>query len=231
MKTLHFYGDPLSYLGDVGEIRGKLIVIEGPDRVGRTTQIRGLKGWLESRGSAVVETGFTRSALAGKAIKRAKEGHTLSPMTLYLFYATDFADIVEGQIIPGLRSGYIILADRYIYTAIARAVVRGADPSWIREVYGFAPVPDAVFYLKTDLRHLTERTVNSGTGFNYWESGMDLRLGDDMFESCRAYQSRMLQQFDTMTREYGFRVVDAGRPEDEIADDLRAGIDHALVGV
>lgn len=228
MKKLSFYGDAPTNLQNVGEIRGKLIVVEGPDKVGRSTHIAELKRWLENRGSAVIETGFTRSALAGKGIKQAKQGHTLGSVTLFLYYATDFADIVEGQIIPGLRSGYIILADRYIYSAIARAVVRGADPQWIREVYGFAPVPDAVLYLNIGVNGLIERTINSGTGFNYWESGMDLRLGNDMFDSFKEYQSRVLNQFEGMTNEYGFQVVDADRPADEVADDLRTAIDGVL---
>ena len=228
MKKLSFYGDAPTNLQNVGEIRGKLIVVEGPDKVGRSTHIAELKRWLENRGSAVIETGFTRSALAGKGIKQAKQGHTLGSVTLFLYYATDFADIVEGQIIPGLRSGYIILADRYIYSAIARAVVRGADPQWIREVYGFAPVPDAVVYLNIGVNGLIERTINSGTGFNYWESGMDLRLGNDMFDSFKEYQSRVLNQFEGMTNEYGFQVIDADRPADEVADDLRTAIDGVL---
>jgi len=228
MKKLSFFGDPPANLENVGEIRGKLIVVEGPDAVGRSTQIAELKRWLERRGSAVIETGFTRSTLAGKGIKLAKQGHTLGSITLFLYYATDFADIVEGHIIPGLRSGYIILADRYIYSAIARAVVRGADPQWIRDVYGFAPVPDAVLYLKIGLNGLVERTINSGKGFNYWESGMDLRLGNDMFDSYKEYQSRVLAQFDQMAVEYGFQAIDAHRPADEVADDLRAAIDGVL---
>ena len=228
MKKLSFYGDAPTNLQNVGEIRGKLVVVEGPDKVGRSTHIAELKRWLENRGSAVIETGFTRSALAGKGIKQAKQGHTLGSVTLFLYYATDFADIVEGQIIPGLRSGYIILADRYIYSAIARAVVRGADPQWIREVYGFAPVPDAVLYLNIGVNGLIERTINSGTGFNYWESGMDLRLGNDMFDSFKEYQSRVLNQFEGMTNEYGFQVIDADRPADEVADDLRTAIDGVL---
>jgi len=228
MKKLSFYGDAPTNLQNVGEIRGKLVVVEGPDKVGRSTHIAELKRWLENRGSAVIETGFTRSALAGKGIKQAKQGHTLGSVTLFLYYATDFADIVEGQIIPGLRSGYIILADRYIYSAIARAVVRGADPQWIREVYGFAPVPDAVVYLNIGVNGLIERTINSGTGFNYWESGMDLRLGNDMFDSFKEYQSRVLNQFEGMTNEYGFQVIDADRPADEVADDLRTAIDGVL---
>jgi dTMP kinase len=228
MKRLTFYGDAPANLQNVGEIRGKLIVVEGPDGVGRSTQIAELKRWLEGRGSAVIETGFTRSALAGKGIKQAKQGHTLGSITLNLYYATDFAAIVEGQIVPGLRSGYIILADRYIYSAIARAVVRGADPQWIREVYGFAPVPDAVLYLKIGVSGLIERTITSGKGFNYWESGMDLRLGNDMFDSFKEYQARVLHEFDEMIGEYGFQVLDANRPADEVADDLRTAIDRVL---
>jgi dTMP kinase len=115
-----------------------------------------------------------------------------------------------------------------MYSAIARAVVRGADPQWIREVYGFAPVPDAVLYLKIGLNGLIGRTINSGKGFNYWESGMDLRLGNDMFDSFKEYQSRVLHEFDQMTGEYGFSVVDATRPIDEVQDDLRAAIDGVL---
>ncbi|MGI8737566.1 MAG: dTMP kinase [Candidatus Eremiobacter antarcticus] len=229
MKTLTFYGDRPTYLENVGDVRGKLIVVEGPDKVGRSTQVAELRRWLESRGSAVIETGFTRSELAGKGIKQAKQGHTLGSNTLFLYYATDFADIVEGQIIPGLRAGYIILADRYIYSAIARAVVRGADPQWIREVYGFAPVPDAVLYLKISVSGLIERTINAGKGFNYWESGMDLRLGNDMFDSFKEYQARILRQFDSMVTEYGFQTIDASRPADEVGDDLRAAIDRILV--
>ncbi len=228
MRKLRFYGDAPTNLESVGEIRGKLIVVEGPDGVGRSTQIAELRRWLEGRGSAVIETGFTRSELAGKGIKQAKQGHTLGSITLFLYYATDFADIVEGQIIPGLRSGYIILADRYIYSAIARAVVRGADPQWIREVYGFAPIPDKVLYLKLGVNELIERTINSSKGFNYWESGMDLRLGNDMFDSFKEYQARVLHQFESMTSEYGFQVIDADRPADEVADDLRLAIDGVL---
>ena len=226
MKSLRFYGE--APLANPGEVRGKLIVIEGPDKVGRSTQIAELRRWLESRGSAVIETGFTRSELAGKGIKQAKRGHTLGSTTLFLYYATDFADIVEGQIIPGLRSGYVILADRYIYSAIARAIVRGADPDWIREVYGFAPIPDAVLYLKLGVQGLIERTINSGKGFNYWESGMDLRLGNDMFDSFKEYQSRILHQFENMTGEYGFEVIDANKPADEVGDELRTAIDRVI---
>ena len=120
------------------ELKGKLIVLEGTDGVGRSTQIGLLKQWLENHGHAVLDTGMTRSALAGKRLKRAKEGHTLGGITMSLFYATDFADRLENEIIPALRAGFVVLTDRYIYSLMARAIVRGADPDWLREVYGFA---------------------------------------------------------------------------------------------
>src|SRR6202045_5442778 len=124
------------------DLVGKLIVIEGTDGVGRSTQIRLLKEWLEQQGHAVLDTGLTRSGLVGKGIKRAKEGHTLGRITLTLFYGTDFSDRLEHEIVPALRAGFVVLTDRYIYSLMARAIVRGADPRWIRNVYGFALKPD-----------------------------------------------------------------------------------------
>src|ERR671927_1145710 len=140
---MQFYGTPLPGVERNEQYPGKLIVIEGTDGVGRSTHIALLRTWLESRGHAVLDTGMTRSVLAGRGIKEAKEGHTLGRLTMQLFYATDFADRLENQMLPALRAGFIVLTDRYIYSAIARAVVRGADPEWMRAVYGIALVPDA----------------------------------------------------------------------------------------
>src|SRR5215468_4080041 len=191
-----FYGEGLRGV-DLEELRGRLIVIEGTDGVGRSTQVSMLKPWLEQNGHAVLDTGMTRSALAGKGIKQAKEGHTLGPIALTLFYATDFADRLENQMIPALRAGFIVLTDRYIYSLIARAVVRGADPDWIRSIYGLALRPDAIFYLKIGIEELVPRVLQRG-GFDYWESGMDMRLGADLFESFVNYQTRLLEQFKVM---------------------------------
>src|SRR5678815_1223472 len=127
---------------DLSELRGRLIVIEGPDGVGRSTQVSMLKPWLESNGHAVLDTGMTRSALAGKGIKQAKEGLTLGPISLALFYATDFADRLENEMIPALRAGFIVLTDRYIFSPMARALIRGADPDWLKGVFEFALKPD-----------------------------------------------------------------------------------------
>ena len=228
MKQMTFYGTALPTV-EPEAYNGKLIVIEGPDGVGRSTQIGLLRSWLESRGHAVLDTGMTRSVLAGRGIKEAKLGHTLGRLGLHLFYATDFADRLENEMLPALRAGFIVLTDRYIYSAIARAVVRGADPAWVRGIYGFALVPDAVFYLKINTAaELAERLVVSGRGFDYWESGMDMHLDADYYDNFIAYQTQMLEQFAQMTDEYGFKVIDASRPVQRVAADLRRAVMRAI---
>ena len=167
---------------DPQELRGNLIVIEGADGVGRSTQIWLLKQWLETKGHAVLATRMTRSALAGKGLRQAKKGTTLGRITMALFYATDFADRLEHEIIPALKAGFVVLTDRYIYTLVARALVRGIGPDWLRDIYGFALKPDRIFYLRAGVDDLVTRVLQKGR-FDYWESGMNLRLGDDMYES------------------------------------------------
>ena len=168
---------------DRAELHGKLIVIEGPDAVGRSTQVSRLKAWLEHEGHAVLDTGLARSALAGKGIAQAKEGNTFGPLTMTLFYATDFADRLENEIVPALRAGFVVLTDRYIFSLIARAVARGEDREWIEKVASFALVPHAVYYMRADVKQLVSRVVVGRGAFDYWESGMDMRFGDDMYES------------------------------------------------
>jgi dTMP kinase len=221
MTQLEFYGIDAIHLREREELLpGRLIVIEGTDGVGRTTQMRLLRPWLESSGYAAVDTEMTRSVLAGPGLKQAKEGHTLGPITLNLFYATDFVDRFENQMLPALRAGFIVLTDRYIYSLMARALVRGADPKWIRSIYGLALKPDAIFYLKVSIDDLIPRVLQRG-GFDYWESGMDMRLGEDLFESFVNYQSRMLEQYETMTTEYGFQVVDASVSVEQLNEQLK----------
>jgi dTMP kinase len=226
-EGFEFYGEGLPGI-DLSELRGRLIVIEGPDGVGRSTQVSMLKPWLESRGHAVLDTGMTRSALAGKGIKQAKTGNTLGPISLTLYYATDFADRLENEMVPALRAGFIVLTDRYIYSLIARAIVRGMDPHWIKAVYGLALKPDAIFYLRTTVSDLTPRVLASTPGFDYWESGMDMHLGEDLFDSFVEYQSRMLAVFDSMTEEYGFEVIDASLPPEVIFHSLQRRISSLL---
>jgi len=197
------------------DLTGWLIVIEGTDGAGRTTHIDRLRLELERAGYAAAETGLTRSDLASRGIRQAKRGNTLGANAFNLFYATDFADRLQHQILPALRAGFVMLTDRYIYSLIARAIVRGADPEWIRQVYGFAPKPDAVFYLRIEIPDLVPRVLTSG-GFDYWESGMDIRMGADLYDSFVKYQSALIGQFDRLAQEDGFDVIDATRTVDEI---------------
>jgi len=192
----------------LSDLAGKLIVIEGTDGVGRTTQIDLLKPWLEEMGHAVLDTGMTRSLLAGDGIRRAKEGNNLGRVTQSLFYATDFVDRFENEIVPALRAGFIVLTDRYIYSLMARAIVRGMDPLWIRSIFSVALKPDAVFYLRLGIEQLVPRVVFA-RGFDYWESGMDLYPGHDMFDSFCNYQAAMLAEFDRLSEEFKFETVDA----------------------
>jgi dTMP kinase len=192
-------------LSDLG---GKLIVIEGTDGAGRTTQINLLRSWLEELGHAVLDTGMTRSPLAGEGIRRAKEGNNLGRVTQSLFYATDFIDRLENEIIPALRAGFVVLTDRYIYSLMARAIVRGVDTAWIRSIYSVALKPDAVFYLRLGVDELIPRVIFS-RGFDYWESGMDLYPAQDMYESFCNYQRALLAEFDRLSTEYKFETVEA----------------------
>ena len=184
----HTYGKQLPGM-NLFDLAGKLIVIEGTDGAGRTTQINLLKPWLEELGHAVLDTGMTRSPLAGEGIRRAKEGNNLGRVTQSLFYATDFIDRLENEIMPALRAGFIVLTDRYIYSLMARAIVRGMDAAWIRSIYSVALVPDAIFYLRVDVEQLIPRVVFS-RGFDYWESGMDVFPGHDMYEAFATIRPR-----------------------------------------
>lgn len=222
------YGVVLPNMG-LHDLVGKLIVIEGTDGVGRSTQITMLKEWLEQEGHAVLDTGLTRSGLVGKSIKRAKEGHTLGRITLSLFYATDFADRLENEIVPALRAGFVVLTDRYTYSLIARAMVRGLDPAWIRNIHRFALKPDAVFYLRIGVDDLIPRAVFT-RGFDYWESGIDLYSTEDMYESFRRYQAALIEQFDHLAEEFQFEVIDARAEPRAIFDRLREAIEGLLVG-
>ncbi len=226
MGRFEFFGEGLPDI-DLAELKGKLIVLEGTDGVGRSTHIALLKQWLENHGHAVLDTGMTRSALAGKRLKQAKEGHTLGGITMSLFYATDFADRLENEIIPALRAGFVVLTDRYIYSLMARAIVRGADPEWLHEVYGFALRPDAIFYLRVQIDDLVTRVLQS-TGFDYWESGMDIHMGEDMYESFVRYQKFLLAEFDKMVETYGFEIVDASGSVEEVFENLRDRVDRVV---
>ena len=230
MTKIRFYGEGLPSLTRTRPLPGKLIVLEGTDGVGRSTQIALLREWVESKGFAVQSTGMKRSELAGKGIKEAMRGHTLGNLTANLFYATDMVDRLEKVIIPALRAGFVVLTDRYIYSIIARAMVRGLDPIWVRDIFGFALVPDAVFYLHADLPHLIPRVLNA-RGFDYWESGMDVLPSRDYYDAFVEYQTRLLAQFEAMVEEYHFHRIDATRSIREVFQDLKCEIEEALVGM
>jgi dTMP kinase len=167
----------------------------------------------------VAETGLSRSDLASRGIHRAKLGNTLGSNAFNLFYATDFADRLQQQIVPALRSGFVMITDRYVYSLIARAIVRGADPDWIKKVYTFALRPDAVFYLRIDVKTLVPRVLADGP-FDYWESGMDLPMGEDLYDSFIHYQQRVITELDSLASEYSFQTIDATRPVGDISEDL-----------
>jgi dTMP kinase len=224
-----FYGIGLPYLKlSQKSIEGKLIVIEGADCSGRSTQVALLKSWLEANGHAVLDTGLRRSDLVSEAIDEAKKGHTLGKNTLSLLYSTDFADQLENKIIPALKAGFIVLADRYIFTLMVRDLVRGANKDQLKELFGFALVPDYIFYMNVDPEMLLHRALLKYGHLDYWESGMDVGLSSDMFESFTRYQSELKKEYDGLAGEYGFDVVDGTRSVQEIHEYMRYKVDELL---
>ncbi len=224
-----FYGHGIPGV-DLDKLAGKLIVVEGADGSGRSTQIARLVEWFEGCGHATVQVGLKRSTLVSEELEQAQTGNILSHTTLSLFYATDFADQLENTILPGLRAGLMVLADRYIYTLMARDLVRGMNEDWLKNIYGVALVPDAVFYLNVSPEELVQRNFTKTATLDYWESGMDLGLSRDMFDSFLQYQSLMAQQFQRLQASYGFTILDAHRSADEINFDLQRKIESVLAG-
>jgi len=212
------------------KLTGRLIVVEGADGSGRSTQIARLVEWLEASGHATVQVGLKRSTLVSEELEEAKNGNILNRKTLSLFYATDFADQLENAILPALRAGLMVLADRYIYTLMARDLVRGQDEAWLKNMYGIALAPDAVFYLQVAPEELLQRNLAKNNTLDFWESGMDLGLTSDMFDSFLEYQRRMAEQFQKLRETYGFTIVDGARPADEVNAELQAKIESVLAG-
>ena len=228
MNTPEFYGHiPL----DLGELNmpGHLIVIEGTDGVGRSTQIALLKEWLETQGYAVMDTGFRRSDLTGDGIDRAMRGHILDKFTLNLFYATDFWDRMEKGIVPALRAGMVVLADRYIYTIMARARVRGVPAQWLDDMLEFAIIPTKVFYLDIDVENLLTRVL-ANRELDHWESGEDFLREADRHDSFVKYQNAMLEEFQSLAAQYNFERVDARQSVREVFETLQEGIRAAIEG-
>jgi dTMP kinase len=225
-----FYGEGLPGV-DPASLHGKLIVIEGSDGSGRSTQTELLTDWLERRGHAVAHVGLRRSELIGEELAAAKEGNILSPRTRSLFYATDFADQIENRIVPALRAGFVVLADRYIYTLMARDIVRGAELEWLRSVYSIAPVPDLVICLRVPPQQLLERFIYRGRNLDYWESGMDIGYSRDWFDSFIRYQTEIHRVFTQLQREYGFDLVNGNRSRQAVTRDLQARIESVVESI
>jgi len=215
---------------DLQRLSGKLFVVEGADGSGRSTQIVRLVEYLEKCGHGTVQVGLKRSTLVSEELEQAQQGNILSRITFSLFYATDFADQLENVILPALKAGFIVLADRYIYTLMARDMVRGMEEAWLKNIYGLALVPDAVFYLQTTPENLVQRAFRKTPTLDFWESGMDLGLSRDMFDSFLQYQSRMAAQFQRLQTTYGFRMIDANCAIDEVYNELRRDIDEVMKG-
>ncbi len=227
---MNYYGEGITYLKKV-ETKGSLIVLEGPDGSGRSTQIDMITTKLEADGHAVITTGLKRSELIGAGILEAKHKLPLGKKTLALFYAADFADQLEHKVIPALHAGYVVLADRYIYTLMARSSVRGISRSWSHDLFGFAIQPDLVFYLDVPPVELFHRVFQKYGTLDYYESGADIGLSDDLFESFVLYQKGIAKEFRLMEAKYGIVPIDGGRPVAEVNVDLQKRIDSYLASL
>lgn len=200
---------------------GKLIVLEGTDGVGRSTHAEMLQNWLAVEGYGAVMTEWKSSELISTAIDKAKSKNALNTITFSLLYATDLADRLHNIIVPALRAGLIVIADRYYHTAFARDVVRGADQAWVRKLYGFAVEPDLIFYLKMPLEALLKRIITTRGGLDFYESGRDIGMSTDLYQSFKLYQSKILQEYDHMVDEYNFKVLGADDPIETVQKHLR----------
>ena len=226
MRSLSFYGHTPSRMVQEA-VPGRLIVVEGTDGVGRSTQIAMLQEWLEAEGYAVLVTGFRRSEVAASGIDRAMRGNTLDALTLNLLYATDFWDRLERSIVPALRTGMVALVDRYIYSIIARAKVRGVPTGWLNDVFEFAVVPDLVLYLDVDVEHLLPRVL-SVRQLDHWESGEDFLRGPDLHDNFIRYQTALLEEFRGMAKQNDFVTVDGRGPVGDVFRSLQQEVKKAL---
>ena len=188
---------------------GRLIAVEGLDGSGKSTQIHLVHRWLQSTGYRVFFSEWNSSVLVREATRKGKKRQLLTPTTFSLSHATDFADRYERQILPLLRAGYLVLCDRYIFTAFARDAVRGCDRAWLRKLYGFARIPDLTLFFRLPLNAALGRILEGRPQLKYFEAGMDLELSPDITESFRIFQGRVLDEYLKMVEEFGFTVVDA----------------------
>src|SRR5687767_11215163 len=190
---------------------GRLVAVEGLDGSGKSTQIYLLKRWLEAEGVKVYFSEWNSSELVKAATSKGKKQALLTPTTFSLIHATDFADRYERHLVPLLRAGYIVLCDRYVFTAFARDTVRGCTPEWVRGIYSYAAHPDITFFFKAQLEVSLQRILDGRPQLKYFEAGMDLKLSTDPEESFRIFQGRLLEQYLAMSTEFNFLVIDANQ--------------------
>jgi dTMP kinase len=210
------------------DLPGKLVAVEGLDGSGKSTQVRLLKRWLELEGYKVFFTEWNSSALVKQATKKGKKKKMLTPNTFSLIHATDFADRYERQILPLLKGGFIVLADRYIYTAFARDAVRGCDRVWLRKLYGFARHPDLAFYFDVPLSTALGRILDGRPQLKYHEAGMDMGFSADPYESFRIFQGKVHEEYAQITKEYSFVRIDATLPSEKQQTMMRSVVQKKI---
>jgi dTMP kinase len=210
---------------------GRLFIVEGIDGSGKSTQLTLLAQWLRSEGYAVVFSEWNSSPIVKSTTSRGKRRRLLTPLTFSLIHATDFSDRVEREIVPSLKAGAIVLADRYVYTAFARDVVRGVRPRWVRSLYRFAPVPSQAFYFRVPLETALKRILSGRPKLKPYEAGMDLNLHPDVQESYKIFQRRILEEYERLVEEYRLTVMDATKPVETQQKQLRRAIAPHLAGL
>jgi len=218
-------------LRSIGDFQGKLFVVEGIDGSGKSTQVRLLYRWLLAQGYSAFFSEWNSSSLVKRTTKRGKNQRLLTPLTFSLIHATDFADRHQRNIIPPLRAGAAVLADRYVYTAFARDVARGCSPEWVREVYSFAARPTVALYFSVPLEVAVDRILSGRPEMKWYEAGMDLGLADDVYRSFELFQARILEQYDRLVEEFGLTVVDGTLPIAEQQRQVRALVEPCLDGL
>jgi dTMP kinase len=209
---------------------GRLFVFEGLDGSGKSTQAALLGKWLAARGYRVFQTEWNSSELVSNTIRRGKKKNLLTPTTFSLLHATDFADRFDRKILPPLRAGYVVVCDRYSFTAFVRDAARGCDPEWVRTIYSFAPTPDIAFYFRVGVNVTLQRKIASRLKINYYEAGMDMGLSDDLHESYERFQGRLKKEYDRISVSDRMTVIDSSRPVEQIQQELRQAVQPILEG-
>ena len=222
----------MATLPDGTILPGKLFVVEGIDGSGKSTQLDLLRKWLISSGYCVAFSEWNSSPVVRNVTKRGKKKQLLTPTSFSLIHAVDFAHRLQQQMIPSLKAGAIVLADRYIYTAFARDVARGVDPQWVREMYSFAVKPTVALYFRVPLDESLRRIISGRPKLKYYEAGLDLGLSDDPYESYRIFQGRILREYERLVDEYGLSAVDASLPlvtqQEVVREIIRPHLEGAL---